>query len=343
MATYKIVDKQSGEVIEGCKKLTAVEVTEKIAYLPADSFTIEENGKKKVASNVIKKHEFDKSWITRIGLPIVRSYGSSLTLRSLHYKLVAAGMTNDVNHYKKVINAMTDARWEGLVAFNAFVDNDRETLGTTDYATTNPESSADYAKERIKSWATYYSKNRWENQPIYPEVFIEKKALQGVFENICSEWDIALSPCKGYPSLTFQWEIKRRFENAIKEGKEPVILYFGDYDCSGEDIPRSIKDTLFRMGVDVEVKRIALMEEQVIEWNLPPAPTKSTDTRSANWDGLGQVELDAVDNSKIQSLLKEAIQGVFDQDLHDELLEQQDEEEIEFKEILKRDFNTLLD
>lgn len=41
------------------------------------------------------------------------------------------------------------------------------------------------------------------------------------------------------------------------------------------------------------------MEQQVIEWGLPPAPAKETDSRTANWDGLGQVELDAVKPEKL--------------------------------------------
>ncbi len=287
--------------------------------------------------------EFSKSWIIKTGLPIVANYGSTLTLRSLHYKLVAAGMTNDINHYKKVINAMTDARWQGLINFDAFEDNDRETLGETKYEITEVGPAAEEAKRQIRLWATSYQKNRWENQPIYPEVFIEKKALQGVFQGICQRYDIALSPCKGYPSLTFQHIIKERLESAQYAGKEVVILYFGDYDCSGEDIPRSIKDTFYKMGVDVEIRRIALMEHQVIAWKLPPAPTKASDTRAANWDGLGQVELDAVDNSKIQELLTDAIDSIFDRDLYSDLLDNQAREKEEFKNILKRDFHSLLD
>ena len=85
-----------------------------------------------------------------------------------------------------------------------------------------------------------YFKNRWENQEYYPEVFIEKKALQGVFQNICRQYDVALGACKGYPSLTFLYESQLRFNSAIYNGKKPIIIYFGDYDPSGEDIPRSI-------------------------------------------------------------------------------------------------------
>jgi len=289
------------------------------------------------------KTEFTKEWILKTGIPIIENYGSELTLRSLHYRLVANGMTNDVSHYKKVVNAMIEARWNGDVQFDAFKDHERESMGYTDYKETDVNTSVIQAKEQIKIWATSYRKNRWENQPVYPEIFIEKKALQGVFERPCRQWDVALNPCKGYPSLTFLHDAKNRFETAEFEGKKPIILYFGDYDCSGEDIPRSIGENLKRMGVDVEIKRIALMEHQVIEWMLPPAPTKVSDTRSAKWDGLGQVELDAVMPEQIISLLNNAIKEIFDEDLYYDLQMQESQEVDEFKTILKNDFHSLLD
>lgn len=290
------------------------------------------------------KTEFTKNWIIETGIPIVKSYNGNLTLRALHYRLVAAGMINDVSHYKKVVNAMIYARWNGLLNFYDFMDHERESIGLTYSDETNVEHKAESAKKQIKLWATSYSKNRWENQPYYPEIFIEKKALQGVFEAPCRKWDIALNPCKGYPSLTFLYDAKERFEHELQKGKKPIILYFGDYDCSGENIPETIVNNLNRMGLDdIELKRIALMKQQVLDWNLPPAPTKESDTRSRKWDGLGQVELDAVEPAKIVELCVESIKDIFDQDLYDELMEQEREESEEFKEILKNDFESLLD
>lgn len=290
-----------------------------------------------------KKSDFSAEWILQTGIPIVESYSGGLTLRALHYRLVAAGMTNDIAHYKKVVHVMTQARWSKEVAFDAFVDHERTTLGNTEYEETTVEQKVGSAKHQIKAWANAYSKNRWENQPIYPEVFIEKKALQGVFETPCNELGVALNPCKGYPSLTFLHDCKNRFDEAIEIGKEPIILYFGDYDCSGEDIPRSIAENLSRMGTDIRVKRIALMKHQVVKWKLPPAPTKQTDSRGRTWDGLGQVELDAVEPRKIAKLCEDAINSVFDTSLFTELEDQQDYERAQFKKILKRDFKSLLD
>jgi len=282
------------------------------------------------------KDEFTKQWITDNSLDIIRSYPGKPTLRAVHYKLVSLGMTNSMNHYKRVVSAMKAARIDGLLDFDAFEDHERETIGSTHYYPTDPNEAADNAVDSIKFWKDYYSKNRWENQPYYPEVFIEKKALQGVFSKPCRDWSVALSPCKGYPSLTFLYEASLRFRDAIDEGKKPIILYFGDYDPSGENIPEVIHNTLRdHMQADVEVRRIALMEDQVLEWGLPPAPTKEGDTRSKTWSGIGQVELDAVEPEEIIKLCDEAIESIFDYDLHNELREQETEERHEFRAIVK--------
>ena len=246
-------------------------------------------------------------------------------------------MTNTLQHYKRVVAAMEVARWDGRVDFEAFSDRDRAMCGYTHAEPTNLEDKQDKAKQQVRAWMRSYGKNRWENQPYYPEILIEKKALEGVFAKPCAKWDIAVGACKGYPSLTFLYELSERMRDAISNGKQPIILYFGDYDPSGEDIPRSIGENLEKFGVyGVEIRRIALMEQQVIEWGLPPAPAKETDSRTANWDGLGQVELDAVKPEKLIALLDDAINEIFDQDLYDELIATEAEERELFQAELKR-------
>jgi hypothetical protein len=276
----------------------------------------------------MKKDEFNRKWIIENSLDIINRYDAGmLTLRALHYQLVSIGMTNSMTHYKRVISAMIDARWNGLVAFDAFSDHDREMIGETKYEETILSSEIDKAKKSINGWMNYYFKNKWENQPYYPEIFIEKKALQGVFQPICDQKDVALGACKGYPSLTFLNEASRRFICAERMGKTPIILYFGDYDPSGEDIPRAIKENIIRLGCgSIEVRRIALLHEQVVEWKLPHAPAKESDSRTAKWEGLGQVELDAVRPEKLQQLCKDSIASVFDENLYKELEVQEEKE-----------------
>lgn len=280
--------------------------------------------------------KFNRNWITENALEEIEQYEKGvLTIRGLHYRLVSRGMTNTIQHYKRVVSAMIKARWEGLVDFDTFSDNDRETIGITEYEETSVDSSVSYAKRQLRAWMTHYLKNRWENQLYYPEVFIEKKALQGVFQKPCDEMEVSLSPCKGYPSLTFLYEASQRFKEAEEAGKIPIILYFGDYDPSGEDIPRSIKQNLYDLGIKIEVRRISLLEKQVIKWELPPAPAKKTDSRTANWDGLGQVELDAVEPNKLQQLCLDSINDIFDEEAYSDLIEVEQSEKKEYQSQLR--------
>ena len=289
------------------------------------------------------KDQFTKQWIIDNSLEIIERYEKGmLTIRALHYQLVSIGMTNTISHYKRVVNAMIEARWDGLVDFDTFSDHDRSMIGITKYEETILEDKIETGKIQVLAWMKAYRKNRWENQPYYPEVFIEKKALQGVFGSVCSENDVTLGACKGYPSLTFLNDANNRFMEAESNGKQPIILYFGDYDPSGEDIPRSIEENIKRLGCEsIQVIRFALMEHQVIEWKLPPAPAKEGDSRTANWGGLGQVELDAIEPKKLQRLCQDAINEYFDYDLYSELKEVETTERVEYRENLIQFVNGL--
>lgn len=284
------------------------------------------------------KDIFTREWIIEQSIDVLSNYEPGvLTIRGLHYQLVSRGMTNDIQHYKRVVAATGVARWNGQIAFDAFSDRDRSLATTTEVEPSVLEDKIDKAKEQVGLWMKSYYLNRWENQPYYPEVFIEKKALEGVFYKPCRTHGVALGACKGYPSLTFLHDAAGRFIEAENRGQQPIIIYFGDYDPSGEDIPRALKENIINLGCEsIEVRRICLVESQVIDWKLPPAPTKVTDSRSVNWDGLGQVELDAVKPEKLIELLDKAIIDIFDMDLFDQLKERESSERDIFQNELKR-------
>jgi hypothetical protein len=287
------------------------------------------------------KDLFTKKWIIENSINICSNYEDGvLTLRALHYQLVGLGMTNDIQHYKRVVVAMIDARWNKLIRFDQFSDLDRAMVGETAHKETDLDTEIQIGKDQVRAWMTNYHKNRWENQPIYPEVLIEKKALQGVFGPVCEEWDISLGACKGYPSLTFLHDMYKRYTQI---DKQIVLLYFGDYDPSGEDIPRSIVENLSRFGVDVDLRRIALMEDQVLKWKLPHAPAKTTDSRTANWDGLGQVELDAVKPEMLQELCTDAIKSIFEEEMYHDLLSVERDERKYYIENLRLYVNSIKD
>lgn len=285
--------------------------------------------------------KFNRQWITENAKTVLEEYSEGITVRQLYYRLVALGMTNTLKHYKRVVKGMVEARWKGIVDMEAFVDRERSMHGETAADEKELDDEVGKAKSNIKAWMWAYYLDRWSNQKEFVEVWIEKKALQGVFERPCSRMDVGLGPCKGYPSLTFLNEAKKRFENAQANGQGVVILYFGDYDPSGEDIPRSLRDNIERMGCGIEVKRIALNPELIAELALPGVPPKETDSRTINWDGDSAVELDAVEPKMLAEMCEDAIKEHFDEGLHEELKERESEERKEYQERLKEFVNEM--
>ena len=287
--------------------------------------------------------EFTRQWITEKAREILSGYTEGITVRQLYYRLVAIGMTNDMNHYKRVVNAMTQARWKGIVDMDSFIDRERTMYGETADDEKDLDEEIQTGKDQIKAWMNAYRLNRWSNQDNYIEVGIEKKALQGVFETPCLLTGVGLAPYKGYSSITFLYEATDRFKDAMSNGKTSYILYFGDYDPSGIDIPRSIEENLRRMGVNVVVKRIALNPDQIREMNLPGVPPKSTDSRTRNWSGGNVVECDAVEPRALAKMCKDTIEEYFDRDLYEELKEKESVERGEYQKALKEFVNNLKD
>lgn len=63
---------------------------------------------------------YTRKWIIENSVEILSRYEPGvLTIRALHYQLVSIGMTNTLQHYKRVVAAMEVARWDGLVDFEA--------------------------------------------------------------------------------------------------------------------------------------------------------------------------------------------------------------------------------
>lgn len=104
--------------------------------------------------------------------------------------------------------------------------------------------------------------------------------------------------------------------------KQIKVAYFGDYDPSGKDIERNfikqLKEQLIRAKVDLPLEhtRLALTEEQIKQYNLPTAIPKKTDSRTKNSNMKISVELDALDPSELERLIKEVESKNFDNELY---------------------------
>ncbi|OGZ78565.1 MAG: hypothetical protein A2360_04365 [Candidatus Staskawiczbacteria bacterium RIFOXYB1_FULL_32_11] len=181
-----------------------------------------------------------------------------------------------------------------------------------------------------------YKRNKWQGQENYVEVWLEKDALAGVFEPITRKYDLNLSIGRGYQSLSSLNDAVNRFPI----DKDIRILYFGDFDPTGLDIPRSAEENLNKhFGLYPIFERLALTEDDIAKYKLPPAPTKNTDSRAHAFvkeHGNITVELDALPPDVLTKRIEENIVKNLDmvqfmQDLNTEKREIEELNKLQFK------------
>ena len=82
------------------------------------------------------------------------------------------------------------------------------------------------------------------------EAWVEKDALIGIVESVARESDVTCFSCRGYPSVTAVRDAAKRFREQADKRRR-VILYAGDHDPTGLDIPRNISEQMRMFGASV--------------------------------------------------------------------------------------------
>jgi hypothetical protein len=231
-----------------------------------------------------------------------------ITLRGLMYRVVSAGWlpSTDREHYMRLGRLMTALREAGTIPFSWIVDNVRSTekpsswSGLTDFAETVKRA---------------YRKDFWAQMGEYVHVVVEKDAIAGVLAPVTREHDVALSPIRGYVSLSFAHEIAETWNRITK----PIhAFYLGDFDASGFDLERDVKAKLTRYCTrSFEWQRLGVNLEDFQDFDLIPLKPKKTDSRYKRFireHGSKCAELDALPATELRRRVEDAIKEHIDAD-----------------------------
>lgn len=255
--------------------------------------------------------------------------GINMTVRQIYYQLVSKHLIeNSLKGYKNYNRILTQARKENLIDPFKIVDTSKPVL---------IPSSWDNLGEFIQDVRESYKKKIWTLQNNYVEVWLEKDALRGVFKPITDKYDVPLLIGRGYQSFTNLMLGVRRLKNL--QDKTINILYFGDFDPTGLDIPRNIQETLFENGINFEFYRLAITQEQIREYNIPPILTKKTDSRARGFiDRFGDeaVELDALNPKVLREMIESSILKYLDDEQYQESLQQEKEDITKIQQFLEK-------
>ncbi|MGA9155038.1 MAG: hypothetical protein WBZ36_31020 [Candidatus Nitrosopolaris sp.] len=120
-----------------------------------------------------------------------------------------------------------------------------------------------------------------------------------------------------------------------KSEKDIHILYFVDFDPSGDDMDDHLNNALRYFGLEeVDFQRIAVTEEQIEQFNLPPMPKNKETIDKVNHDTrkngfirkygkLYVAELDAllaIVPDEFKSIVQGSIDQYFDQEIYQAVL-----------------------
>jgi hypothetical protein len=229
------------------------------------------------------KHEKTKTIIETA--QSILAVHNPMTVRQIYYQLVSRQVIeNNRSQYQAVSNALVWARREGIIPWEWIEDRLRRPRAVSMW-----KGLSDFRDTVLRA----YRKNVWSNQPGYLEVWLEKDALSGMFEDVLNPYGVILNVGRGYDG----WSSIRNATDRYGDGKGVTVLYFGDFDPSGEDMVRSLKKRIEFFDCNPEIVKSALTMEDIRRYHLPPDFTKASDTRQKAFIekyGDVAVELDAL-------------------------------------------------
>ena len=225
-----------------------------------------------------------------------------MTLRQVFYQLVARQvLQNNRNRYQALSRLIVEGRKEGVIPWDWIEDRLRRPRRVSMWS-----GLRDFADTVVSA----YRRDVWEYQPKYFEVWLEKDALSGIFEDVLEPYGVTLNVGRGFDG----WSSVRHGAARLVKG---TVSYFGDWDPSGEDISRSLEERLGWFSNQIDFERCALTREDIGRYNLPPDFTKETDPRRNSFVaryGDQAVELDALPPDVLRQRLIDEVEARMDLD-----------------------------
>lgn len=219
-----------------------------------------------------------------------------VTLRGVYYRVVSAGAVEKTeNGYRAVGRRLLALRRAGRVPYGHITDGTRYVLHRPSWS--DPGAALD-------ALSSSYRKMLWLDQDVTVQLFSEKDAITGVVAKVADRWDVPIGISRGYSSETFAYEVA----DNLDRDRTTVIYQLGDHDPSGVNAwdVFCTKVREFAPDVDVVFERLAVTPEQIVQWQLPTRPTKTTDSRAKNFVGES-VEVDAIPAPVLRDLVEDAI------------------------------------
>lgn len=179
----------------------------------------------------------------------------------------------------------------------------------------SPETLVDDTRQIHRRGGGYDSSKDWRasfkdaqcvldkrsSQPQIPIVCFEAEAMFSQFEYYTSPYFVSMVPFKGDYTIQPKWMLAKMIESFRRCYDKPVmVLYFGDLDPKGQEIPENaMKDVRKWCEVPFKFQRVGLNLEHVKRWDLPE-----------NLDRPKQYQWEALPDVAAAKLIKDSLRIV---------------------------------
>ncbi|MFG2774753.1 hypothetical protein [Streptomyces sp. NPDC048350] len=249
---------------------------------------------------------------------IVDGYDGGVTVRQVMYRLVCAGLLpNTAPTYRRLSSQLAQARRDGL--FPDLIDTIREVHVPPAWP------DADAFKADMPQW---FRLDRTRGQEWALCVAAEKDTLRQLLTGWLAEYGIPVLVVRGFGSQSYADVVRERMRS---DSRPTALLYLGDFDASGSDIER---DWVKRTDCWERVERVLLTDEQVREYQLPPAEGKRDDPRWPRFahrygfdiDRPVQWEVEALEPAELKRLVLETVDTYIDRQILAQVMAEEEQQ-----------------
>lgn len=202
--------------------------------------------------------------ILRLALDEVNGVQYAVTARWVFYRLLQAGILAAKGDYKRLLSYLSKARkeWYGGWRPDTLTDDSRAALVRGGGFRDGEEWA------RILAEQSTCMLDRWPTQATYVEVWFEAAAMSAQFE-FYTDPNIPLLAFHGDISIPAKWAAATRLVRRWRQMRKPIhVMYYGDLDPKGMQIPESAERDVRQMMVDALYLEDTLLNtaERQAEW-----------------------------------------------------------------------------
>ncbi len=238
--------------------------------------------------------------VLKLALDEVNAVPYAVTARWVFYRLLQAAVLDKKGDYKRLLSYLSKARkqWYGGWQPDTLTDDSRSALvrggGFMD--------GAGWA--RALAERSSCNLDRWPSQKVYVEIWFEAAAMSAQFAFYAND-NIPLLAFHGDISIPAKWDAATRLVRRWRQMHAPIhVMYYGDLDEKGIQIPLSARDDVVQMMVDAFYRiagrdeyerdrlallqdfsftRIGLNDDQIAQYDIQENPERPG---TYQWEGV---------------------------------------------------------